>query len=95
MARRGRRLSFVQIGANDGVTGDPIRRFILEFGWSGVLVEPQLEIFEAAAEELSGPTPASVRAMPHNRRLQWHGETSTRLRESEQHRCIRRHPGVV
>jgi FkbM family methyltransferase len=46
MTRQCSRLAFVQIGANDGVTGDPIRRFILEFGWPGVLVEPQPEIFE-------------------------------------------------
>lgn len=33
-------LFFVQIGANDGVQGDPIRRFVLEYHWRGVLVEP-------------------------------------------------------
>ncbi len=37
---------FVQIGANDGVSADPLYKFITEFGWNGVLVEPQPHIFE-------------------------------------------------
>lgn len=46
MAKRGEALSFVQIGANDGVFSDPIRDFILNRGWHGVLVEPQPDVFE-------------------------------------------------
>jgi FkbM family methyltransferase len=34
------RATFVQIGANDGVHDDPIRRHVLAHGWRGVLVEP-------------------------------------------------------
>lgn len=34
-------LTFVQIGAFDGVTRDPLRKYIGKFGWRGVLVEPQ------------------------------------------------------
>ena len=37
--------TFVQIGANDGVSNDPIRRFVLKYGFRGVLVEPQPEVF--------------------------------------------------
>lgn len=37
---------FVQVGANDGVTLDPLRRQILLRRWSGVLVEPVPSIFE-------------------------------------------------
>lgn len=33
-------LSFVQIGANDGVIGDPLREMILKHRWRGVCVEP-------------------------------------------------------
>ena len=40
-------VTFVQIGAYDGVAGDPIRPLVLENdGWSGVLIEPQPEAFE-------------------------------------------------
>ena len=40
-------VTFVQIGAHDGLSGDPIRPLILENdGWSGVLIEPQPDIFE-------------------------------------------------
>jgi FkbM family methyltransferase len=41
------RVTFVQIGAYDGVAGDPIRPVVLDCeGWSGVLVEPQPDAFE-------------------------------------------------
>lgn len=43
-------LSFVQIGANDGVTSDFMRERILKFHWHGVLVEPIPHIFEQLKE---------------------------------------------
>lgn len=45
MAAKGAELEFVQIGANDGVFGDPLRDYIVNFPWRGVLVEPQPEVF--------------------------------------------------
>lgn len=36
----------VQIGANDGMSGDPVYPLIMERGWSGVLVEPLPMMFE-------------------------------------------------
>lgn len=38
--------AFVQVGANDGRIGDPLYSFITEYGWRGVLIEPQKEVFE-------------------------------------------------
>lgn len=37
---------FVQIGAYDGVKDDPIRQFVRDRRWSGLLVEPQPLAFE-------------------------------------------------
>jgi len=37
--------TFIQIGANDGRTNDPIRRLVLKFGLRGILVEPQPDAF--------------------------------------------------
>lgn len=37
---------FVQIGANDGVLADPLRRHILKNRWHGILVEPLSDIYE-------------------------------------------------
>jgi FkbM family methyltransferase len=37
---------FVQVGANDGVKDDPLRRFVSKYRWRGVLVEPQPQVFE-------------------------------------------------
>src|SRR4051812_49404594 len=41
MFEQGRELSFVQVGAFDGQTHDPLCRYITSCGWRGVLVEPQ------------------------------------------------------
>lgn len=37
---------FVQIGANDGLIDDPIRRFVTKYHWQGILVEPQPQVFQ-------------------------------------------------
>ena len=36
---------FVQVGAFDGITNDPINRMVTRHGWAGVLVEPQPAAF--------------------------------------------------
>ncbi len=36
----------IQIGANDGITHDPIHKFIKTDKWNGVLLEPQKEVFD-------------------------------------------------
>jgi FkbM family methyltransferase len=38
--------SVIQIGANDGITHDPIHKFIKRDKWEGVLLEPQYYIYE-------------------------------------------------
>jgi FkbM family methyltransferase len=39
------KVSFIQIGANDGISNDPIRRYVLRCKWSGLLVEPDPNLF--------------------------------------------------
>lgn len=41
----GRRLTFVQIGANDGLRNDPVREFVVRDEWSGVFIEPLPTVF--------------------------------------------------
>jgi FkbM family methyltransferase len=41
---------FIQVGANDGISYDPIRPYILEYKWKGILVEPQEQIFRLLQE---------------------------------------------
>jgi len=36
----GEKMVFVNIGANDGLAGDPLREFVVKGGWSGLLIEP-------------------------------------------------------
>lgn len=40
------KLSFVQIGANDGLWNDPFYKYIRRDKWKGILIEPQKDIFE-------------------------------------------------
>jgi FkbM family methyltransferase len=52
-------LFFLQIGAYDGVTHDPINALVREHGWHGILVEPQPAVFEklvANYSDVSGLT---------------------------------------
>ncbi len=39
-------LTVIQIGANDGITNDPIHKFIKRDNWRGVLLEPQSFVYE-------------------------------------------------
>ena len=48
--------TFLEIGANDGVCNDPIRPYVAKYHWSGVLVEPQREAFQALCANYSGET---------------------------------------
>ena len=48
-------VNFVEIGAYDGIAGDPIRRLILTNpGWKGVLVEPQPDAFRKLKQNYAG-----------------------------------------
>lgn len=42
---------FIQVGANDGYTNDPVYRYIRLYDWNGILVEPQKEVFENELKE--------------------------------------------
>jgi len=37
----GSELTFIQVGAFDGITKDPLRKYINKCGWRGVVIEPQ------------------------------------------------------
>ncbi|HPN36293.1 MAG TPA: FkbM family methyltransferase [bacterium] len=37
---------FIQIGSNDGVEADPINKYINQYNWQGLLVEPVTYLFE-------------------------------------------------
>jgi FkbM family methyltransferase len=38
-------VTFVQVGANDGYRFDPLRKHVLAHNWSGLLIEPQPDVF--------------------------------------------------
>ena len=39
-------VSFIQIGANDGLRWDPVRKYIVRDKWRGIFVEPLPSVFE-------------------------------------------------
>jgi FkbM family methyltransferase len=39
-------LTFLQVGANDGVAGDPLQQVVRTYGWRGACVEPVPQVFE-------------------------------------------------
>lgn len=41
-----RSLNIIQVGANDGVTGDPIHKYILKYAQRALLIEPQQWLIE-------------------------------------------------
>lgn len=45
-ARKRPTFQFLQVGGYDGVSYDPIRRFITEFSWKGIIIEPNPEPFK-------------------------------------------------
>jgi len=45
---------FVQIGAFDGVTGDPIYELVRRHNWRAVLVEPQASVFQTLQKNYTG-----------------------------------------
>ncbi|MFZ5630202.1 MAG: FkbM family methyltransferase [Spirochaetota bacterium] len=53
-AQKRRNVFFVQIGSNDGMTGDPLHSLIRNHEWRGLLVEPLPEIFADLQANYSG-----------------------------------------
>src|SRR5687768_133577 len=50
-----RKVTFIQIGAYDGVEADPIRSLVLDSdSWQGILVEPQPDAFERLRQNYKG-----------------------------------------
>lgn len=54
LSKKKENLFFVQIGANDGHTDDPIFKLVKKYHWSGVLVEPVPEYFEKLKRSYKG-----------------------------------------
>ena len=45
---------FIQVGAHDGVSFDPINEFVLKYNWKGILIEPITDYFELLVENYKG-----------------------------------------
>lgn len=51
------KLTVIQIGANDGITHDPIHKFIKRDAWKGVLLEPQSYVYENFLKKIYAKNP--------------------------------------
>jgi len=54
MVTRGESLTLLQVGANEGRDDDPVRAYIINYPWRGLLIEPQPEVFEKLKENYAG-----------------------------------------
>lgn len=54
LARKQKHVFVLQVGANDGVTNDPIHPFVDEYRWKGLLLEPLSDIFEKLQQNYKG-----------------------------------------
>lgn len=54
MFENGPEFTFIQVGAFDGITKDPLRKYIAKFGWRGILIEPQPKAAHRLRELYSG-----------------------------------------
>lgn len=50
-AREKDEFCFIQVGANDGYTNDPVYKYVRLYDWNGILVEPQKRVFEDELRE--------------------------------------------
>lgn len=50
-ARETNEFKFIQVGANDGYTNDPVYKYVRLYDWEGLLIEPQKEVFENELKE--------------------------------------------
>ena len=55
---------FVQIGANNGLTDDPIRQFVTKYHWHGVLVEPQPQVLSRFSKTTSRRSNSLLKTPP-------------------------------
>jgi len=45
---------FIEVGANNGVDNDPIRGWVEEYNWTGILIEPVEQAFEELRSNYEG-----------------------------------------
>ncbi len=56
-SRDHKKVTFLQVGANDGFINDPLHLFIKRDNWNGVLLEPQPEVFNEYMAKLHRKRP--------------------------------------
>ena len=49
-----KKFRFVQVGANDGKTNDPLYHYVKKYNLKGILVEPQKDVFEELKKTYEG-----------------------------------------
>jgi len=47
-------MTFIEVGANNGVDNDPIRGWVEKYNWNGVLIEPVKKVFNELKKNYEG-----------------------------------------
>ncbi|MEM7479361.1 MAG: FkbM family methyltransferase [Planctomycetota bacterium] len=89
-----RPLYFVQIGAFDGKTGDPLFKLVKSQGWNGILVEPQPDAFKALKanyDSQSGLQFFQVAVGPENGQISFYTRQSgeARVASTQKHLIVK------
>lgn len=53
LVHQNQKVYFIQIGANDGITGDPLYSLINRYKWQGIVIEPLPDIFRQLQQNYS------------------------------------------
>ena len=53
-------IRFIEIGANDGISWDPLFKFIKKYKWEGILVEPHPRYYRELVENYTSINPGKI-----------------------------------
>ena len=53
-------IKFIEIGANDGISWDPLFKFIKKYKWEGILVEPHPTYYRELVENYTSINPGKI-----------------------------------
>jgi len=87
---------FVQVGAFDGVTADPIYDLVCKYGWHGILIDPQVEAFELLNKNYAGHRGLqflNIAVGPHNGDVSLYTRGSGMVQAASLHKHLLNKPG--
>lgn len=54
------KIKFIEVGANDGITWDPLFKFVKKFKWEAILIEPHPAYYKELTENYKNINPGKI-----------------------------------